>query len=236
MVMRSRLTERLENQTKRNLTLTIIGIAIIVGLLWKFGVPILASVSYMIAGSKTDEEVVKKNAYIAPPTIDDTYDATNSARIRISGSSIQDATIELFVNDEKVDSTPVDSDNTFTFDTVRLEPGENTITAQAVTDNNQKSDVSNAVTITYLHKAPSLSIDAPSDGASFHKDDKTVEVKGKTDPGTRVTVNDFWAIVDTEGNYSYTFVLKDGDNQIKVVTTDEAGNKAEKEIKVNYSQ
>jgi hypothetical protein len=30
--------------------------------------------------------------------------------------------------------------------------------------------------------------------------------------------------------------LKDGDNQIKVIATDAAGNKTEKQIKVTYSQ
>lgn len=234
--MRSRLTERIETQTKRNIILTVIGIIIIVILLWKFGVPLMATVSFMLAGSKNEESTEKKDTYIAPPTLDDTYDATNSARVNISGSSLNTTTIELFVNNEKVDNTKVEDGNTFSFTAVPLDSGENSIKVRAIGDGNQKSNFSNIVTITYLNKAPELSIDSPSDGASFHKDEKTVEVKGKTDPGTRITVNDFWAIVDTDGNYSYTVALKDGDTDIKVQATDDAGNKIDKQIKVNYSQ
>ncbi|MBP9719361.1 MAG: hypothetical protein KBD46_02740 [Candidatus Levybacteria bacterium] len=235
--MRSRLTERLETRTKRNIILTVIGMTIIVGLLWKFGVPILATMSYMIAGSKTDDEIAQKSAYVAPPILNDTYDATNSARVTISGSSITgDTTIALYVNNAKVDATEVNTDNTFSFDTIPLDSGENTIKVQAVTKTNQKSEFSNTVTISYLDKEPSLSIDSPSDGTQFHKDEKSIDIKGKTDAGARVTVNDFWAIVDADGNYTYTMPLKDGDNDIKVVATDEAGNKAEKQIRVNYSQ
>jgi bacillopeptidase F len=118
---------------------------------------------------------------------------------------------------------------------VSLRSGENSIKVR-VSDGNQKSNFSNILSITYLNEPPELSIETPSDGTQFHKDEKTIEIKGKTNSGTKITVNDFWAIVDTDGNYSYTMALKDGDNQIKVIATDAAGNKTEKQIKVTYSQ
>jgi bacillopeptidase F len=232
--MRSRLTERIENKTKQNIIFSVIGILIILGLLWKFGVPLFATASFMLAGSKNDDTVEKKTGYIAPPVLNATYDATNSAQVTISGSSLSDASIELFVNNAKKDTTSVDSDHSFSFTSIPLHSGENSIKAR-VNDNGQKSNFSNILTITYLNQPAQLSIDTPSDGAQFHKDDKKAEVKGKTDPGTKVTVNDFWAIVDTDGNYSYTVALKDGDNDIKVIATDAAGNKTEKQIKITYS-
>ena len=58
---------------------------------------------------------------------------------------------------------------------------------------------------------------------------------GKTDSGVRITVNGFWAVIDENNNFSYSLPLQDGDNAIKVVAQDQAGNKAEKEIKVTYS-
>jgi hypothetical protein len=233
--MRSRLTERIESKTKQNIILSIIGIVIILGLLWKFGVPLFATASFMLAGSKNDETVEKKAGYIAPPVLNATYDATNSAQVTISGSSLSDASVELFVNNAKKDTTSVDSDHSFSFTAVSLRSGENSIKVR-VSDGNQKSNFSNILSITYLNEPPELSIETPSDGTQFHKDEKTIEIKGKTNSGTKITVNDFWAIVDTDGNYSYTMALKDGDNQIKVIATDAAGNKTEKQIKVTYSQ
>lgn len=232
---RSRLTQQLESQTKKNLTLTVIAIAIIIGVLWKFGVPILTSVSYMLAGSKNEEKVTQKAAYIAPPTLDDTFDATNSARVNIQGSSLSSSQIELFVNNRSVDTTDVADKNTFVFENVSLQQGNNTIKARVVSRDGQKSNFSNILTVAYLNKAPELSLETPTDGQEFQKDNKNVEIKGKTDPGTRVTVNDFWAIVDDAGQYTYTLLLKDGDNDIKVIATDDAGNKTEKSIRVKYA-
>jgi hypothetical protein len=235
MIKRSRLSERIESQTRRNVIVTLIGIAFIVILLWKFGVPLLASVSFMLAGGNDQQTTKSKPAYVAPPSLNDTFSATNSAAVTINGTSLSEATVDLYVNNSHVDSTTVGKDNTFTFDHVSLHLGDNSIKAQA-TLQGTKSDYSNMLSITYLNKQPELSIDNPSDGQEFHKDDKSVDVKGKTDPGVKVTVNDFWAIVDTDGNYSYTLSLHDGDNDIKVVATDDAGNKAEKALKVKYSQ
>ena len=232
---RSRLTQRIEDQTKRNILITVIGITIILVLLWKFGVPLLATASFMLTGGKEETPTKQKLAYVAPPTLNSTYDATNSAQVTISGISVKNATVELLVNNTKVDSTQSDETGVFSFDSVPLDHGENTIRAQtSVSD--VKSELSDSLTITYRNDAPVLSIDSPSDAAQFHKDDKHVDVKGKTDGGVKITVNDFWAIVDTDGNYSYTLPLHDGDNEIKVVATDTAGNKTEKSIKVTYSQ
>jgi bacillopeptidase F len=177
----------------------------------------------------------EKPAYVAPPTLNDTFSATNSATVSLSGSSIKNAKITLFVNNAQVDTKQVNSNNTFSFDSVRLTHGDNSIKVQAEISG-VKSDFSNAISISYLNKSPELSLDTPSDGTEFHKDQKSVDIKGKTDPGIKVTVNDFWAIVDTDGNYSYTLPLHDGDNDIKVIASDDAGNKTEKDIKVKYSQ
>jgi len=63
-----------------------------------------------------------------------------------------------------------------------------------------------------------------------------LHVHGKTDPNVKVTINDFWAIVDDSGNYSYNLSLKSGDNPIKIVATDDAGNNTEKDLKISYSE
>ena len=235
MMRRSRLSERIEDQTRRNVLLSIIGIVVTLGILWKFGLPFLATASFMLAGGHQQATEKEKPTYVAPPTLHDTFSATNSAKISISGSTIKDATITLFVNNAKVDSVQLKDKNTFSFDEVPLIHGENTLKTQAEIQG-VKSDFSNIVTITYLSKAPELSIESPSDGAEFHKESKTADIKGKTDPGVKVTVNDFWAIVDTDGNYSYSLPLHDGDNDVKVVASDDAGNKTEKQIKVKYSE
>jgi bacillopeptidase F len=85
-----------------------------------------------------------------------------------------------------------------------------------------------------------LDVSSPSDGQGFNKNQvntgNTINVAGKTDQGVSVTVNGFWAVVDDNNNFSYTLPLQNGDNQIKIVAVDLAGNKTEKDLKVNFSQ
>ncbi len=231
----SRLTRRLEKQSRKNLILSILGIFIVLVLLIKFGIPLLVNFSLFVSQTKSSSEPTKQNAasFINPPTLNPMPNATNSARITISGSASQNQTIDLYVNDSLIDKTSVNEDGNFSFD-VNLNKGENKIKAKANQDK-KESDFSDTLNITYKSSEPVLEVTSPTDGQSFSKDQNTVQVAGKTDPGVRITVNEFWAIIDENNNFSYTLPLQNGDNQIKIVATDDAGNKTEKDIKVTYS-
>ena len=140
--------------------------------------------------------------------------------------------IKLYVNGDDVDETEVKKDKSFTFENVELEPGANEIKVKALTENNKQSDYSDALNITYVDKPPSLEINSPHDGDSFPKDKDSITISGKTDPGNKITVNGFWAIVNDEGNFSHTISIQDGENKIKIEAADTAGNKTTKEITI----
>ena len=235
--MRSRLSRSVEQRTKKRLYLSLLGIVVTLFLLLRFGLPFLINFSVFLANSKGTQQSEKQtgNQFIAPPSLDSTFTATNSATVSISGSAGTKQKVSLYVNNSVVDITDTNNDGTFIFKDVSLQTGNNTIEAKAKQDNSE-SDYSNLLTITYKNSPPSLTIDNPSDGQSFQKDQSTITIAGKTDPDVKVTVNDFWAIVDDKGNYSYNLHLQNGDNQIKVDAVDDAGNKTEKSIKVTYSQ
>ncbi|MDO8658661.1 MAG: Ig-like domain-containing protein [Candidatus Levybacteria bacterium] len=235
---RSRLSRRLENQSKKSFYFSILGILIILFILVKFGIPLLINFSLFIAGTKTSSESENSNStsFVAPPVIDPLpYDATSSAQISITGIAFPKQTINLYINDELVDKVSVKDDESFIFKDITLKPGENSIKTKALTDDKKQSNYSNTITVSLKKEPPGLNIDSPSDQQSFSKDENTANVSGKTDPGVKVTVNNFWAIVDSDGNFNYTLKLNDGENQIKIIATDDAGNKTEKEIKVTYS-
>jgi bacillopeptidase F len=78
-------------------------------------------------------------------------------------------------------------------------------------------------------------VTSPTDGQTFAKDQGSVQVSGKTDNNVKITVNGFWAIVDDSNNFSYALPLQGGENQIKVVAEDKAGNTTQKDIKVTYN-
>ncbi|OGH06042.1 MAG: hypothetical protein A2W22_03910 [Candidatus Levybacteria bacterium RBG_16_35_11] len=232
---KTRRSRRLEKKTKRNIILTLLGIAVVFIFIVKLGIPLMANFALFVSGFRTGPETkAKDNLFIQPPILNSIPFATNSAQLEISGKAIKNGTLQLFINDQLVNSEIVNEDGNFKF-IQTLDSGENQIKTK-VEINGRKSDFSDIFTVVYKSSAPSITIDVPADGEEFSKEQKTANVAGKVDSGTTVTVNGFWAIVDESNTYSYSLPLKNGENEIIVVATDQAGNKAEKTIKVKYSE
>lgn len=232
---KSRLSKRLEKKTKKNLILFVLGIIIIFVILVRYGIPLMANVALFISNTKSSQDIQEKTiSYVSPPVLNPLLEATNSAQMIISGIASKGSDIELYVNDELKDKIKADENGNFQF-SYSLSKGDNNIKARSVI-NDKNSDFSDTMTVTYKDIVPALSIDVPADGQKFIKDQSTVNVSGKTDQGNSVTVDGFIAIINENGTYSYDLPLKNGDNKITVVSTDQAGNKEEKSITVNYSQ
>lgn len=231
----SRLSRRLESQSRKNLFLSILGIIIVLILLVKFGIPLLVNFSLFLSGQKKSDETSKSasTAYLSPPVLDQSANATNSAEFIITGTAVSDEEIDLYVNGSLSEKKEAESNGNFSFK-VTLQTGDNKIKAKAKKDD-KESDFSNELEITYKNNPPSLSVDSPTDGQKFEKDQNTAQVLGKTDSEVRITVNRFWAVIDENNSFSYTLPLQNGENTIKIEAVDQAGNKAEKEIKVTYS-
>lgn len=224
----------MEQKNKKNLVLSILGIVLIILLVFKFGIPLLINLSMFVSGSKSKEEVkIQDPSFIAAPVLDSFPQATRSANILISGIASKDQTISLYINEELINKTETKEDGKFSFEET-LKPGENIVKTKAAIKN-KESEFSNTITIIYKSAPPSLNINSPADGQSFSKDQNSVEVKGTTDSDVRVTINGFWAITDMSGNFSYKLLLKNGENIIKIIAADLAGNKTEKEIKITYN-
>jgi bacillopeptidase F len=225
-------------QTERNLFLIVGGSIIVVVVLLVFGIKLLTNFSMLVENKPEDTEQTssQSNAFVSTPSLDPLPDATNSATLSVSGIAEGSNKASLYLNGVKTKDADVKDDGTFLFRNVTLESGDNTIKVKSQNKSGKESSFSNTVTVTYSNKAPDLTVDFPTDGQTYHKDDNPLRVRGKTSPHTRVTVNDFWAIIDDEGNFSYNLPLQSGDNQIKVVAIDDAGNKTEKDLKVSYSE
>jgi bacillopeptidase F len=233
---RSRLTKRTEKNTRKTIFLSILGIIIVLFLLFKFGLGLLVNFSLFVSGSKNQQSNTNTNSinFIAAPVLDPTFEATNSAQVTITGKADKDKDVYLYINNSEVDQVISDDKGNFKF-IEKLNKGNNQINAK-IKIKDKESDFSNTLTINFLNSQPKLDVSSPSDGAQFKKDQNTANVTGATDSGVSVTVNGFWAQIDDANNFSYVLHLQNGDNQIKIIATDQAGNKTEKDIKVNYSQ
>ncbi len=234
-MVRSRLSKRIEQKTKKNLALSILGIILIILLVLKFGIPLLVNLSTLMSGSQNKTETKVQNpSFIAPPVLDSFPQATSSGNIVISGIDSKNQTINLYINDELTDTTKTQDDGRFSFKE-SIKPGDSSIKTKAVI-NDKESDFSNTITTSFKNAPPSLNINSPSDSQTFSKDQNAVEIKGTTDPDVKVTINGLWAITDSLGKFSYSLPLQNGENKITVIAQDTAGNQTKKEITVSLSQ
>ena len=221
-----------------NLALSLLGIVVVVILVLKVGIPLLVNFSLFLANQK-DKTTSSQNAnsddsaFISPPIFDPIPTATNSAKAALSGTGNPDQTIRIYVNDDLKNEVLTKEDGTFSL-IQDLEKGVNTIKAKSKIKE-RESDFSQPVTIAYIDTKPTLDITSPSNEQTFSKDQNTAPVSGKTSTGSRITVNGFWAIVDENNNFSYNLPLQNGENQIKVIAADEAGNTTEKDLKIPYN-
>jgi len=234
MMARSRLSKRIEQKTKKNLALSVLGIILIVLLILKFGIPLLVNLSLFLSGSQNKAETIVQNPlFIAPPVLDSFPEATASANIIISGIASKQQTINLYINNDLTNTTKAGDNGRFSFKET-IKQGENTIQAKAVMGE-KESDFSNIIVTAFKNAPPSLNVNFPTDDQSYSKDQNIADIRGITDTDVKVTVNGFWAITDDSGNFSYSLPLQDGENKIKVEAVDIAGNKTGKEIRVTYS-
>lgn len=231
----SRLTRTLEHQSKKQLYIFIAATILILTTLGIFSTKILDIIgSFMISdqdNSANQEETIKA---ITPPHFANIPKATETGVITISGNvSEVNGTIEIFVNNRKAVTQTIEEKTSFTIQNISLNEGENIIKGRYVfTD--RKSAFTKDYIVHYTTEAPKIEDISPNDGSEFKRGDQEIEVKGKTDPQNTVTVNDFRAIVGTNGDFSYFLRLNEGDNTIKVTATSPTGKETVKEITVSY--
>ncbi|OIP57754.1 MAG: hypothetical protein COX79_04385 [Candidatus Levybacteria bacterium CG_4_10_14_0_2_um_filter_36_16] len=235
-MIKSRLTRRTEKQTKRQLYFSLGGIAATLIFLSLFGPMILTffgSIIDSLQGKNKNQINYLSLAPYQTPTLDSLPQATPSASITITGmSQYTEGQIEVFLNNSSYKEADVDNNN-FEIENIRLDVGENTIKIR-YKKGDKTSDFSQEQKILLIKDAPKLEISNPTDNSTFGKADQDITISGQTDADNSVKVNEFRAIVDTSGNFSYTLTLKEGENKISVEAQNEAFKTTTKTITVFY--
>jgi hypothetical protein len=174
------------------------------------------------------------NVTIAPPILNIPYEATNTATISINGYAQAGSKVEIYVDDDLKTAAQTTTDGSFQASGIELALGTNNIWGKTVDDKGTKSLSSKPIRIQYSNQKPKLEVDSPSDNQVVKGGDKKVTVSGVTDPGNDLRANDFKLIVNSEGKFSQTISINDGDNQITITSTDDAGNTNSVSRKVTY--
>jgi len=194
-----------------------------------FGLPLLIKMALFLGNFRGSYLPNEPDDQIPPPPpfISSLADATNSAQINIEGFAETGSIVDLFLNDvEKVKSVS-EADGSFLFSRINLREGKNEIAATATDKAGNISQKSKIISVIFDNLPPKIEITQPLENTSFAPSKRKIEIKGQTDAGATLTVNDHLVIIDSQGNFTLPFTLSDGQNTLNFVAIDQAGNRTE---------
>ncbi len=171
------------------------------------------------------------------PIISAPVNATNSAQLQVSGFGEPEAEVVIILNGSKEDEITISEDGSFEVPLL-LEEGENTIAAYSIDAAENESSVTRNYTTLFDNSAPKIELSEPEDGASFEsRANQSITIKGMTDEdtSTRVYVNEKLVFPKSDGSFSYTYRLEEGENKLLIKAQDKAGNSNEIEVTYNFS-
>jgi hypothetical protein len=208
---------------------------IFAALFW--GIPALIKMAVFFGDIRSSSQQVEIKDNLPPqiPILNALSEATNQSQIEVSGVTETGASVKIFLTGQEVKEVVADNEGNFSSGKLNLTLGQNEIYALAIDKAGNQSAASSKISIWYDDEPPSLEITQPEDGKTISDEKGKVEVIGKTEEGVELMINDHLVILEKEGNFKYTLGLNLGENNIRVVATDKAGNQTEKSLTVTYS-
>lgn len=233
----SRLLNKEEARTTRNILLYFVLIAVLIGGLFFAGVPILVKIASFFSDINSSSSPTGELDTTPPvtPRFNLPPDAVNVSPITINGFTEGGAKIIIYLNDSEYKQVVAGEDGSFSADKISLNEGVNTLYVMAVDSAGNKSAPSAKIQITYDKVAPTIEISEPNNNSTFNgSSKKKLTIKGVTDPLAQLKINGTSEFLTPEGNFTSIYNLNEGENIIKIEAIDPAGNKTEKELKITF--
>ncbi|HRT40131.1 MAG TPA: hypothetical protein P5299_02085 [Candidatus Woesebacteria bacterium] len=229
---RSRLARKTDEQITRK-TVFLGAVTIILFLiLVVFGLPLLVRFSIFLGENRRTKDVIQEKVLPPqPPRVILPYEATNTAKIDITGVAEPKVKVILLKDDVNLEESQVSNEGEFVFKEIVLDNGDNVFTLVAESAEGERSELSKPIKVTYDKEPPVITMENPIEDSSVV--DKTeFEVKGKTERGISVMINNHVAMVDDEGNFNLTIQLNAGNNEVEIIARDVAGNETKKKVTI----
>jgi hypothetical protein len=233
---KKRITTRVANQQRKKLTrqsIVILCLSILLGILFVAVIlPNAVRFFFSILDKQTDltqdSRLPPQTPIIATPT-----KFTNQSILNITGFAQPDTLIILTLDNIQQAETTSDYQGGFEIQS-KLNQGENMLGLYSVDDKKNESTVLR-YTVILDNTQPQIKIGSPENGSKFElRDNQTITVEGETEPHSKVLINNRLSIANSEGYFSQRYYLSEGENAIKIVVTDPAGNVAETELTVFF--
>ncbi|MGD9101706.1 MAG: FlgD immunoglobulin-like domain containing protein, partial [Anaerolineae bacterium] len=110
----------------------------------------------------------------------------------------------------------------------RLREGENHVELTAIDPSGNAGSATRDVTL--VLRPPEIIVDNPPDGLWINQ--RLLSVQGRTLPGASLLVNGNEAALDDNGNFNVDVLLDEGENTVRLETTDQVGNETAVERQV----
>lgn len=233
----NRVSSRLARKEQKKLTRQTYGfifLAIVILLFFIFvllpgGVRLFFSILDSNTGLDTSDTIPPQVPILSSPV-----DATYSATIRLEGFAEPKSKVVVVLDGEKHSEVTVKDDGSFDYD-LDLAEGENTFTLYSTDEAENESALTSDYMVLYDNESPIVDIESPENGAVIEaKKNQNLTVTGNTEPGAKLLLNDRLVYVKSDGSFSSTFLLTEGENLLKFDATDKAGNTSQTEIKVEF--
>ncbi len=234
----SRLAQNQKKQFTTTIVIALIAFVILIVIVLTVGLKILLNASVFIANltqSKTKSSSLSKNDnFIGNVDIDNIPDATNSARIIVSGSVINFDNVEFYLNGDLIKETSLSASDNFSEEIGDLKKGDNEIYVIGKSKEQNEEKKSKVFNVIYMSEKPKLDIKEPQDNQKTNSQE--VKVAGSTDKEIYIRVNELPVVVDAQGNFQVSVKLKEGENKIVISAQDVAGNIEQKTLTVTYEK
>lgn len=191
-------------------------------------------------GVKNSAKYVPDTKQIKPqaPTFNAPPANTNVESLKISGFAPAENQVQFVIDDEALPEYLLTAGANGEFAlTLKLLPGENTLQAYVISKDNLESEMTKKYTINYDAEVPEIDVSEPENNQEIvGKDKKTLMVRGMSEAGATIVVNNQQTTVNDEGNFELSYLLNEGDNTLKISAHDKAGNQSDEiELKVKFT-
>lgn len=167
---------------------------------------------------QTDSIAPRVPAFSAPP------EATQESSITLEGFAEPKSKVVLIKNGQEGDNTEVNDEGAFSMQ-VNLDEGENTLALYSIDEAKNESSVGKEYKVVFDKTAPEVDWQTPEDQKTVKNlREQTIDVKGKANERTKIYLNDQFISASSDGEFSTTFLLQQGENKLTLKVVDEAGN------------
>lgn len=233
----SRLTRKEGRRyTRQSIMFIFLTVLLLVALLF-WGIPALIRLAIFLGDLRSSSQPVSGEDLLppSPPILQPLPESTSSAILLVDGFAEEGTTVTLNLNGIQILEVVAGNEGDFLFSRVDLVEGENRIEAYATDQSGNRSQPSTPYLIDLDTTPPSLTVDEPQDGKVFiGSREQLIRVSGKADPEMTIEVNGSFLILAHDGSFSTTLRLTSGDNQIRIVARDRAGNQTQESRTVTF--